>query len=78
MTYAAVVLLAAMTVLRRNSRVFLYGAGAIALGMVLAAFYIVPVLYEDWITLGQVLSAGVRPSENFLFTRTGEIQHEDF
>ena len=79
MTYAAVVLLAAMTVLRRNSRVFLFGAGAIVLGMALAAFYIVPVLYEkNWITLGQVLSAGVRPSDNFLFARTGEIQHDRF
>ena len=79
MTYAAVVLLAAMTVLRRNSRVFLFGAGAIVLGLALAAFYIVPVLYEkNWITLGQVLSAGARPSDNFLFARTGEIQHDRF
>jgi hypothetical protein len=79
LTYLAVVLLAAMTIFRRNSRVFLYGASALALGMALASFYIVPVVYEkNWIALWQVLSAGVRPSDNFLFARTGEIQHDRF
>ncbi|MGB8888121.1 MAG: hypothetical protein WCC87_15420 [Candidatus Korobacteraceae bacterium] len=79
LSYTVVLLLVVMTIFRRNSRVFLYGAGALALGIALAAFYIVPVLYEkNWITLGQVLSAGVRPGENFLFTRTGEIQHDRF
>ncbi len=78
-TYSAVLLLAIATVFRRNSRVFLYGAGAIALGLVLASFYIVPVLSErNWITLAQVLSAGVRPAENFLFARTGEPEHDHF
>ncbi len=78
-SYVAVLLLVVVTLLRRNSRVFLYGAGAMALGVALASFYIVPVLYEkSWITLGQVLSAGVRPAENFLFARTGEIDHDQF
>ncbi len=78
-SYVAVWLLAAITILRRNSRVFLYGCAAMAMGMVLASFYIVPVLYEkNWITLGQALSAGVRPTENFLFTRIGEPEHDAF
>ncbi len=79
LSYTVVLLLAIVTILRRNSRVFLYGAGAMALGVALASFYIVPVLYEkNWITLGQVLSAGVRPSDNFLFARTGDIAHDRF
>jgi hypothetical protein len=79
LSYTVVLLLAVTTISRRNSRVFLYGAGAMALGVALASFYIVPVLQQkNWITLGQVLSAGVRPSENFLFVRTGEIQHDRF
>ena len=79
LSYTVVLLLAVTTIFRRNSRVFLYGAGAMLLGMALASFYIVPVLYEKtWITLGQVLAAGVRPSENFLFRRTGEIEHDRF
>jgi len=79
LTYSVVVLLTITTVFRRNSRVFVYGASALALGMALASFYIVPVVFEkNWIALWQVLSAGVRPSDNFLFARTGEIQHDRF
>ncbi|MGA2904033.1 MAG: 6-pyruvoyl-tetrahydropterin synthase-related protein [Candidatus Korobacteraceae bacterium] len=79
MTYVAVLLLAVVTIFRRNSRVFLYGVAAVAMGLLLASFYIVPVLYErNWITLGQALSAGVRPAENFLFARTGEPEHDAF
>ena len=78
-TYVAGLLLAAVTILRRNSRVFLYGAAAMATGMLLASFYIVPVLYEkNWITLGQALSAGVRPADNFLFALIGEPEHDGF
>ena len=78
-TYFAVLLMVTVTVLRRNSRVFLWGAAAIAMGLLLASFYIVPVLYErSWISLGQVLSAGVRPAENFLFVLTGEPAHDRF
>ncbi len=78
-TYVAVLLLAIVTIRRRNSRVFLYGAGAIAMGLLLASFYIVPVVYEkSWITVTQFLSAGVRPAENFLFTRIGEPEHDSF
>ena len=78
-SYVAVLLLVIVTIWRRNSRVFLYGAGAIALGLLLSSFYIVPVLYEKtWITLSQFLSPGVRPAENFLFTRIGEPEHDSF
>lgn len=78
-SYVAVVLLVIVTIRRRNSRVFLYGAAAIAMGLLLASFYIVPVLYEkSWITVAQFLSAGVRPAENFLFTRIGEPEHDSF
>ena len=78
-TYSAVFLIVTVTILRRNSRVFLWGAGAIGMGLLLASFYLAPVLYErSWITLGQALSAGVRPAENFLFVRTGEPEHDSF
>jgi hypothetical protein len=78
-SYVGVLLLAAVTILRRNSRVVLYGVAAMAMGMLLASFYIAPVLYEkNLITLGQVLSAGVRPAENFLFKHIGEPEHDTF
>ncbi len=79
LTYSALLLLTVSTILRRNSRVFVYGGSALLLGVALASFYIVPVLCEkNWITLGQVLSVGLRPSDNFLFARTGETQHDRF
>ncbi len=78
-TYLTVVLLALVTVLRRNSRVFLFGAGAIALGLAIAAFYVVPVLYEkSWITVPQLLAEGGRPDQSFLFARTGDEDHDLF
>jgi len=78
-TYLTVGLLTIVTILRRNSRVFLYGVAAIALGLALAAFYIVPTLWEkSWITTSQLLAEGVRPIENFLFARTGEPEHDRF
>jgi len=78
-SYVAVLLLTMVTVWRRNSRVFVYGAAAIAMGLLLSSFYILPVLYEEsWITIAQFLSPGVRPVENFLFTRIGEPEHDSF
>ncbi len=77
--YTGVLLLVLMIVLRRNSRVALYGFGAIALGLGLAAFYIVPVLYEKrWIDVSNALSPGVRPFENFLFAHNGDPEHDRF
>jgi len=78
-TYLTVLLLAVVTVLRRNSRIFLFGAGATILGLLLAAFYIVPVLYEkSWITVSQLLAGGGRPDQSFLFARTGDEGHDLF
>jgi hypothetical protein len=78
-TYFAVLLLVVATILRRNSRVFLYGIGAITLGLALASFFIVPALYErNWVMLGQLLPASLRPQENFLFAANGSFQHDHF
>ncbi len=78
-SYLAVLLLAIVTVQRRNSRVFLFGIAALALGATLAAFYIVPAVYErKWISAAQLLSPGMRPFENFLFVRTGDAEHDSF
>jgi len=78
-TYWTVFLLALVTVLRRNSRVFLYGAGGLVLGLALAAFFIVPAMLErSWIAASQVLSPGVRPSDNFLFAITSDAEHDAF
>ena len=52
---------------------------AMVLGAGLASFYLLPVIYEQrWINLSQVLSPGVRPQDNFLFTTIADPDHNRF
>ena len=60
-------------------RPLLQTAIAIVLGAGLASFYLLPTIYEQkWIDLSQVMSPGVRPQDNFLFTRTPDADHNRF
>jgi len=76
----SLVLLAGVAAFRRRSpRVLLYGAGACALGIALAGFYILPVAYEkQWVHIAGVLSLGVSPQSNFLFTVIADPEHNLF
>ncbi len=52
---------------------------AIFLGAGLAAFYLLPAIYEQgWINLKEVLAPGVRPQDNYLFTMTSDPDHNRF
>jgi hypothetical protein len=52
---------------------------AILLAAGLAAFYLLPAIYEqNWIDVSQVLSPGVRPQDNFLFTILADPDHNRF
>ena len=51
------------------SRTLVWTGLAMLLGAGLASFYLLPAIYEQrWINISQVLSPGVRPQDNFLFT----------
>jgi hypothetical protein len=77
--YSVVLLALTMAVTRRSPRVLIYAALAGLLGAALAAFYIFPATYEQkWVNIGQVLAAGVRPQDNFLFTRIDDPDHNRF
>jgi len=68
-----------LAVLRRSPRLLLRGALAVFLGAALAAFFLIPAAYEQrWVNIAEVLSPGVRPQDNFLFTKIDDVDHNRF
>ena len=79
LNYSLALLAVRFAILRRSPRILLYAAAAGALGAGLAAFFILPAFYEEkWINIAQLLSPGVRPQDNFLFTTTADADHNRF
>jgi hypothetical protein len=77
--YSLALLLVWIAWQRRAPRLLLVGAGAVALGACLAAFYLLPAIYEQrWIDIAQAVSAGSRPADNFLFIHTTDADHDAF
>jgi hypothetical protein len=78
-TYSLVLLAVIEAILRRSWRPLWVGASALLLGLALAAFFVLPAAYEQkWVEIVQVLSPGVRPQDNFLFTNNGILDHDRF
>jgi hypothetical protein len=77
--YSLALLVVVVAIAHRAPRLLCYGAFAVVLGAALAAFYLVPAAYEEkWINVDQVLSPGVRPEDNFLFTSIPDADHNNF
>lgn len=77
--YSLALLAVMFAITRRSARVLLVSGAAVAVGTALAAFYLVPVVHEQsWVNLEQVLSPGLKPTENFLFTRILDPEHNAF
>jgi len=52
-------------------------AGAVALGLGLAAFYVIPATYEQrWVEIARAIAPGMRIEDSFLFGHTGEAFHD--
>jgi hypothetical protein len=63
----------------KSAKLLLMTAGAVALGACLAAFYLLPAIYEQrWIEIANAVSAGSRPADNFLFIHTTDADHDAF
>ena len=77
--YSFALLIVILAVLKRSPRVLLYGALSGFLGAALAAFFLIPAAYERrWVNISEVLSAGVRPQDNFLFAKINDADHNRF
>ena len=52
-------------------------AGAVAMGLGLASFYIVPAAWEQrWVEIARAIGPGMRVEDSFLFGHTGEAFHD--
>jgi hypothetical protein len=77
--YSAAGLAAVLAVLERSWRPLARTALAVAVAAGLAAFYLIPAVYEgNWVNIGEVLALGVRPQDNFLFTTIADPEHNRF
>jgi hypothetical protein len=79
MNYSLALLLVWLAVEQRSPASIMYGAVGACAGAAIAAVYLVPVVHERWwVHIGQVLSPGVSPLENFLFAKTPHADHDRF
>jgi len=77
--YSLGLLTVMLAVRQKSAKPLLFGITASAIGIALAAFYVLPAAYEEkWVNISQVLSPGVQPSDNFLFTVLSDADHNHF
>lgn len=77
--YSLVLLLLIIAWQRHSPRVLMTGGIAVLVGAALAAFYLLPAIYEQrWINITQAISSGYRPIDNFLFVHTSDAEHDAF
>jgi hypothetical protein len=77
--YSLALLVVVIAWQRRSPRVLFAAAAAVVLGAALAAFYLLPAVYEQkWVNIAEAVSSGLRPVDGFLFARTADADHNAF
>jgi uncharacterized membrane protein len=76
----SVALLFIVTALRQRSfRPLVIGGAGLTVGFCLAAFYLIPAIYEQrWVQISAALYSGLAPVDNFLYAKTGDAEHDAF
>ena len=78
-SYSLALVFAVGAWMRRSLRPLVAGGAVLALGFLLSAFYLMPAVYEQrWVNIGEALSSGLRPADNFLFSSTPDPEHNWF
>lgn len=78
-TYSMGLLFAFAAVRQLSLRPLWRGGAGMALGFCLAAFYLIPAIYEQrWVNISGALAEGLKPADNFLFAKTVDAEHDAF
>jgi hypothetical protein len=76
-SYALVIVAAVAAVSQRRFALLARAASGLALGLGLAAVYIVPAIYEQrWVQIARAVMPGMRVQDSFLFEHTGMAYHD--
>ncbi len=72
-TYSLALLFTVGAIRRRSLLPLIWGGLAMAAGFGLAAFYILPAVWEQrWVQISQALTENLRPERNFIFTNSND------